>query len=77
MNLAKAILQLQARVIESELQEVPSTPQEVHDQREESDKRVVERIRVLASECKQLSNKSAQTYECLMEDPEIRKLEAQ
>ena len=60
-----------------ELQEVPSTPEEVSDQREKVAKIVVERIRVLTSECKQLSNKSAHTYDCLMEDPKLRKLEAQ
>jgi hypothetical protein len=37
----------------------------------------VERIRVLASECKQLSDRSAQTYERLAGDPELRRLEAQ
>jgi hypothetical protein len=49
----------------------------VHDQREEATKSVVERIRVLASECKKLSNISVQTYECLTEDPKLRKLEVQ
>jgi hypothetical protein len=34
-KLTKAIQQLQARVAELELQAVPSTPQEVQDQREE------------------------------------------
>jgi hypothetical protein len=76
-NLAKAIQQLQVRVAESELQEVPSTLQEVRDEREEATKREVERIRVLASECKQLSDISSHTYEHLTEDPELRKLEAQ
>jgi hypothetical protein len=60
-----------------EIQAVPSTPQEVHNQREEAAKSTVERIRSLASECKQLSDRSAQTYKCLTEDPELRKLEAQ
>ena len=48
MKLAKAIQQLQARVTELETQVVQSTPQEVHDQREEAAKSTVERIRVLA-----------------------------
>jgi hypothetical protein len=51
-KLTEAIQQLQARVMELELQEVPSTPQEVHDQREEAAKNAVERIRALALECK-------------------------
>jgi hypothetical protein len=77
MKLVEAIQQLQARVTELELQEVPSTLQEVRDQREEAAKSAVGRIRALASECKQLSNKSVQNYECLTKDPELRKLEAQ
>jgi hypothetical protein len=49
----------------------------VHDQREEVARNAVERIRALASECKKLSDQSAQTYERLAEDLELRKLEAQ
>jgi hypothetical protein len=63
--------------MELELQVVSSTPQEVCDQREEAAKNVVERIRALTLECKKLSDRSAQTYECLVEDLELRKLEAQ
>jgi hypothetical protein len=77
MKLAEVIHQLQARVTQLEIQAVPSTPQEVRDQREEAAKSTVERIGVLASECKKLSNRSAQTYECLTKDPELRNLEAQ
>jgi hypothetical protein len=76
-KLAEAIQQLQARVMELEIQAVPSTPQEVCDQREEAARNAVERIRALASECKKLSDRSAQTYEHLAEDLELRKLEAQ
>jgi hypothetical protein len=47
----------------------------VRDQREEAAKRAVERIRALASKCKQLSGISMQTYERLTEDPKLRKLE--
>jgi hypothetical protein len=49
----------------------------VRDQREEAAKNAVGRIRSLASECEQLSDRSVQTYERLAEDPELRKLEAQ
>jgi hypothetical protein len=63
--------------MELELKEVPSTLQEVHEQREEASRNTVERIRALASECKKLSNHSAQTYERLVEDLVLRKLEAQ
>jgi hypothetical protein len=52
VKLTKAIQQLQARITELEIQEVPSTPQEVHNQREEATKNVVGRIRSLASEMK-------------------------
>jgi hypothetical protein len=47
----------------------------VRDQREETARSVVERIKVLASDYKKLSNQSAQTYEHLAEDPELRTLE--
>jgi hypothetical protein len=76
-KLVEAIQQLQARVVELEIQAVPSTPQEVRDQREETTRSAVERIRALASECKKLSDRSAQTYEHLAEDLELRILEAQ
>jgi hypothetical protein len=36
-----------------------STPQEVHDQREEASRKIVERIRALASECKKIIDQSA------------------
>jgi hypothetical protein len=65
------------RIMELGLQEVPSTPQEVRDQREEVVRNTVERIRALASEDNKLSNRSAQKYEHLAKDPELKKLEAQ
>jgi hypothetical protein len=76
-KLDEAIQQLQAWIMELELQAVPSTLQEVHNQREEAAKSAVGRINILTLECKKLSDRSAQTYECLIEDPELRKLEAQ
>jgi hypothetical protein len=76
-KLVEAIQQLQAWVMELELQVVPSTPQEVRDQREEVSKSAVGRINVLTLECKQLSDRSVETYECLVEYLELRKLEAQ
>jgi hypothetical protein len=51
-KLAKAIQQLQARIIDLEIQAVLSTPQEVHDQWEEITKSAVGRIRTLTLECK-------------------------
>jgi phosphopantetheinyl transferase (holo-ACP synthase) len=53
-KLVEAIQQLQARVMELELQAVSSTPQEVCDQREEAAKSAVGRIRTLALECKKV-----------------------
>jgi cell division septum initiation protein DivIVA len=68
-KLVESIQQLQERVEELELQVVSSSPQEVQDQREQTARSIVERIRALASKCKKLSNQSAHTYECLAEDP--------
>jgi hypothetical protein len=76
-KLAKAIQQLQARVVELELQAVPSIPQELLGQWEETARSAVERIKVLAAECKRLSIRIAQTYERLAKDPKMRRLEAQ
>jgi hypothetical protein len=66
VKLVETLQQLQARITELEAQTVPSTPQEVRDQREETTKNTVVRIRALTSECKQLSDRSTQTYECLV-----------
>jgi hypothetical protein len=52
MKLVEVIQQLQQRVMELKLQTIPSTPQEVHDQRELNSQRTVERIKTLAAECK-------------------------
>jgi hypothetical protein len=49
----------------------------VSDQREETAKNTIVRTRYLTSECKQLSDISAQTYERLVEDLELRNMEAQ
>jgi hypothetical protein len=48
---------------------VPETPQDVMDQREATAWTTVERIKDLAMECKKMSNRSAQTYEKLTENP--------
>jgi hypothetical protein len=76
-QLAEAIQQLQQRITDLELRTVPSTPQDVRDQREATARSAVERIRAFALECKQLSSRSAQTYERLTEDPELKALESQ
>jgi hypothetical protein len=38
---------------------------------------VVERIKILAAECKQLSSRSMQIYEQLSKEPKLKKLESQ
>jgi hypothetical protein len=56
---------------------MPETPQDVRDQREEIARSVVERIKSLAMECKQLTDRSAQTYEQVTNNPELKALESQ
>jgi phage shock protein A len=56
---------------------VPETPQDVRDQREATARSAVERIKSLAMECKKLTDRSAQTYEQLTENPELKALESQ
>jgi hypothetical protein len=76
-KIIESIHQLQARVAKLELQAVLSNPEEVRDQREETARSAVGRIKALALECKQLNNQSVKTYERLVEDPKIRILESQ
>jgi hypothetical protein len=49
----------------------------VQDQREETARSAVQRIKALALECQQLSSQSAQNYERLYEDLELKTLESQ
>jgi hypothetical protein len=76
-QLAEAIQQLQQRIADLELRTVPDTPQDVRDQREATARGTVERIKGLTLECKQLSDHSAQMYERLTENPELKTLESQ
>jgi folate-dependent phosphoribosylglycinamide formyltransferase PurN len=50
VKIVETIQKLQARITELEVQAVPSTLQEVRDQREESTKNAIVRIRALALE---------------------------
>jgi hypothetical protein len=68
-HLAEAIQQLQQQIINIELRTVLDTPHDVRDQREAIARSTVERIKSLTMECKQLSDRSAQTYERLTENP--------
>jgi hypothetical protein len=73
----EAIQQLQQRITDLELQTMSSTLHDVRDQREATTWSTVERIREFTLECKQLSSISAQTYERLIEDLELKALESQ
>jgi cell division protein FtsL len=56
---------------------MPGTPQEIRYLRETTARSTVGRLKTFALECKQLSARSAQTYETLTETPELQTLEAQ
>jgi hypothetical protein len=56
---------------------VPETPHEVRDQREATARSAVERLKALTLECKKLTDHSAQTYEKLTENLELKALESQ
>jgi transcriptional/translational regulatory protein YebC/TACO1 len=60
-----------------ELRTVPETPQDVRHQREATTRSSVERIKDLALECEKLTDRSAQTYEQLIENPELKAVESQ
>jgi hypothetical protein len=45
------------------------TLQDVRDQREKTTRSTVERLKALTLECKQINDRSAQTYEQLMKNP--------
>jgi septation ring formation regulator EzrA len=77
VQLEEVIQQLQQCIADLELCTVPETPQDVRDQREATARNAVDRLKSLALECKQLSNRSAQTYENLTENPELQTLESQ
>jgi hypothetical protein len=76
-QLEEVIQQLQQCIMDLELHTVPETPQEIRDLREATARSAVDRLKTLASECRQLSTRSAQTYETLTENPELQTLEAQ
>jgi acyl-CoA thioesterase len=58
-QLMEAIQQLQQRIEYLELRTVPITLSDVRDQREATARSEIERIKALAMECKQLSDRSA------------------
>jgi hypothetical protein len=58
-QLEEVIQQLQQRIIDLELCTMPETPQEIRDLREAISQSAVARLKNLASECRQLSTRSA------------------
>jgi hypothetical protein len=58
-HLVEAILKLQQKIVDLDIHTIPDTPRYVMDQREATARSIVERIKVLALECKQLSDYSA------------------
>jgi hypothetical protein len=68
-QLEEVIQKLQQCITDLELHIVPETPQEIRDLREATAQSAVDRLKMLASECRQLSTRSAQTYETLTENP--------
>jgi hypothetical protein len=73
-QLEEVIQKLQHCIIDLELCVVPKTPQEIRNQREVVARNVVDKLKSLALECKHLTNRSAQTYENLTENPELQTL---
>jgi hypothetical protein len=68
-QLEEVIPQLQQRIADLELRTVPETPQDVRDQREATTRSAVERLKAITLDCNHLTDRSAQTYEQLMENP--------
>jgi hypothetical protein len=77
MKLVEVIQQLQQRVVELDLQAMLSTPQEERDRWEITSHNIVERIKEITEECKQLSTRSAQIHESLKKNPELHKMESE
>jgi hypothetical protein len=76
-QLEVVIQKLQQHIADLELCDVPETPKEIRDQREETAYSAIGRLKYLALECKKLCNQSAQTYEKLTENLELQMLESQ
>jgi hypothetical protein len=77
VQIKEVIQHLQQRIADLELRIVPETPQDVRDQREETAHIAIDILIALALECKKLSNRNTQTYENLIENPELQTLESQ
>jgi hypothetical protein len=76
-QLEEVIQQLQQHIVDLDLRAVLETPQDVRDQREATTQSAVEILKALSKECKQMSNRSTQTYENLTENPKLQALESQ
>jgi hypothetical protein len=69
VQLEEVIPQLEQRIANLELRTVPETPQDVRDQRQATTRSTVERLKAITLDCNHLTDRSAQTYEQLMENP--------
>jgi hypothetical protein len=56
---------------------VPETPQYIRDLIDSTARNIVGRLKSLELECKQLTSRSAQTYETLTKNPRLQALESQ
>ena len=77
VQLEEVIQQLQQCIADLELRTVSETPQEVKDQTKATSRSIVERLKALTLECKQITNHSSQTYEQLTENTKLKALELQ
>ena len=69
IQLEEVIQQLQQRITDLELHTMPETPQEIRYLREATTQSAIDQLKNLASECRQLSTRSAHTYETLAVNP--------
>jgi hypothetical protein len=77
VQLEGVIQQLQQCIVDLELHTVAKTPQETRDLREATARSIVGQLKYFSLEYKQLRSKIPQTYENLMENPELQVLESQ
>jgi hypothetical protein len=76
-QLEEVIQQLQQCIVDLELCAVPKTLQDVRYLTEAIVHNIVDRLKALSLDYKKLSNRSAQMYEKLVENPKLQALESQ
>jgi hypothetical protein len=75
-QLEGVIQQLQQHIADLELCTVLKTPQDIRDLREATAHSAFGRLKSLELKCKQMNSRNDQTYETLMENPELQTLES-